>query len=193
MKNISKILVGKNSFKGLRRVAVLMLSAVLAGSLFSCSKSSLGEAYYVVGYSMFGVVIQKGTAKSPGYLLISEKNKDLLLDENLMKNISSGSLDNLILLTNRNVDENGTLIDDPFDGIIDFPEESMPNLTPCGRTLFREEYRFEFKVHITYRPMTELEARAALVVHPAHCATQLSSYSHEQYNKIVIKSIANSN
>ena len=185
--------VAKNPFERLQKVAVLALCVVLAGNLFSCSKSTEKASkgvYYVVGYDG-RVDIQKGTAKSYGYLLISEKFKDLLLDENLSYNIISGSLDNIILLTSLIVDMYGNRIDDPFDGIIDFPEESMPTEGYCGYRLFPEEYRLRFKVHIIYRPMTEEEERHVPRLTNAMCYNPL--YFHVKFNNVVIKSISNYN
>ena len=170
----------------------LCMCLLAAGCFTSCSISGDkpdDNLYFVVGYDGTSEInIQKGTAKSLGYLLISEAYKSLLLDINLIDNISSGSLDDIILLTNLIVDDFGNCIDDPFDGIIDFPEESMPTEEYCGYRLFPEEYRFVYKVRMTYRPMTEEEERYVprLIFH--RCYNPL--YFRLKFNNIVIKSIS---
>jgi hypothetical protein len=147
-----------------------------------------GETYYVVGYDGTSEVDeQKGTAKSGGYLFVSEKYKDLLLENNLPDNIYAHKLDGIILLTNLIIDDLGNRLHDTFDGIVDFPEESMPKEGYCGYRLFPEEYRFAFKVQMTYRPMTEEEERYVPRMINAMCYNPLAF--NVKFNCIVITSI----
>jgi len=123
------------------------MALISIGSFTSCGKkgeSSSQGIYYVVGYDGAAKVdIQNGTAKSGGYLFISENLKDSLI------------------VNNRKWDENGRfwVYGNLLDGIIDFPAEAMLG-GGCGFTFFPEEYRFTFKMQInSYRPMTEEEKR----------------------------------
>ena len=168
---------------------VLWMCLLVAGCIASCLKSGDNTSqgtYYVVGFDGSSQVDEeKGTARSTGYLLISEEYKDLLLDNNLRDNLSSRSLDDIVLLTNLIADEFGNRIADPFDDIIDFPVESMHG-GGCGYTLFPEKYRFVFKVQITYRPMTKEEERHASRLVFLNCYNPLSL----KFNCVVIKSIS---
>jgi hypothetical protein len=167
----------------LKYAAILLL---VAGCFSSCAKRGDNPSqgvYYVVGYDGTSEVdIQKGTAKSGGYLFVSEEYKDLLLENNLKDNIVSHNLDSIILLNNLIADDFGNLLKDPFADIIDFPKESMPTEEYCGFRLFPEEYRFAFKVQMTYRPMTEEEERYASRMVNAMCYNPL--YLHVKFNNI---------
>ena len=177
----------------IKTLSVMLL--ILTG-FYSCAKSvenSSHNLYYVVGYDGTSEVdVQKGTAKSAGYLLISEANKDLLLENNLMDNIGSGKLDGIILCVNLIADIYGNRIRDPFDGVIDFPAEIMPNTigsgSHCAWRFFPEEYRFAFKVQMSYRPMTEEEERYVPRRVNAMCYNPLNRLNF--FNCIVITSIS---
>ena len=165
---------------------------VMAGNLSSCGKkgeASFQDIYYIVGYDGSAEVdIQNGTAKSGGYLFISEENKDLLLEKNLIDNVFSGNLDEIILVNNLIADDFGNRIDDPFEGVIDFPKESMPTPTlHCGYIFFPEEYRFAFKVQMAYRPMTEEEEHYVPRLIYYNCLSMLDQI--KKYHCIVITSI----
>jgi hypothetical protein len=180
-------------------VSTLSLIFVLAGCFGSCMKKGDDTSqeddtpqgiYYVVGFDgTYKVDEQNGRAMSAGYLLISEKNKCLLLENNLMDNILSGSLDDIVLCVNLIADIYANLIPDPFDGVIDFPEESMrmSDTDYCAWTFFPEEYRFAFKVQMKYRPMTEEEERFVPRCTNAMCYNPLIWI---KFNCIVITSIS---
>jgi hypothetical protein len=110
--------------------------------------------FYVVGFDGIGEVdSMTGTAKSGGYLFISENLEDSLIVNNRELESGKGWV-------------NGNLL----DGIIDFPMESM--MYPykyCGFTFFREEYRFAFKVQLSYRPATYEEAKKVVHAHFCDC------------------------
>ena len=126
---------------------VFLILLLLAGSLTSCSKRGEPTSqgiYYVVGYDGAAEIdIQNGTAKSGGYLFISENLNDSLLANNRF--VVEG--------------ECCYRLGDLLDGIVDIPAEAFLG-GGCGFALFPEEYRFAFKVQInSYRPMTEEEER----------------------------------
>jgi hypothetical protein len=128
----------------LKIIALLSVLLILAGSFFSCidqETNPLEGVYYVVGYDGYYVEdVKEGTAKSGGYLLVSENLKDSLVVYNL-----------------RRIDDH-VVIDDLFDGVFDFPREIMQGAGGCPWWyLFPEEYRFTFKMQITHRPITEQE------------------------------------
>ena len=138
----------KNMTTKILKLATIAL--LLIGSFASCSKkeeSSSQGIYYVVGFDgSCEVDIQKGTAKSGGYLFISENLQNSLLVNNLFEEERKGEYNCYRL---------GNLL----DGIIDIPVEAFL-VGGCGFTYFPEEYRFAFKVQInSYRPMTKEEKR----------------------------------
>ena len=152
-------------------------SVILGGKynmfeLITMSKNE-GEIYYVVGYDGNREIDNhKETAKSGGYLFISENLKDSLYANNL---IFEGD-----------VYRYGDLL----DGIIDFPMESMTyNGTYCGERFFPEEYRFAFKVQInSYRPMTEEELQLYTVrLIPAICYNPI--WEQYRFKTTIITSI----
>jgi len=100
------------------------------------------DTCYVVAYNICGgVEIQDSTAKANAYVFISEDLKDTLYASY----------------------RSSPLIVDSLNNFFDFPAEIMPRHAPlgpryyCGPNPFPEEYRFAYKVLITYRPMTEEE------------------------------------
>ena len=143
----------KNPFARMAKVIVATLCfLMLAGSFFSCTKKveNLSQnVYYVVGYDgAADVDIQNGTAKSGGYLFISENLKDSLLANNRFE-VKEGEYW-----------DTGYRLGDLLDDIIDIPVEAFMNNRACGFQYFPEEYRFAYKVQInSYRPMTEEEIR----------------------------------
>ena len=94
-----------------KTVAIVLL---LTGCFSSCEKrgeSSSQGIYYIVGYDGAAEVNdQAGTAKSGGYLFISENLKDSLLVNNRYENKGEG---------------NSYLLGDLLDGIIDIPVEAF--------------------------------------------------------------------
>ena len=182
----------KNPFAQMAKVIVATLCfLMLAGSFTSCSKrGESSDIYYVVGYDGTSEVdIENGTAKSGGYLFISEENIGLLLENNLIDNMFSGNLDDIILVNNLIADDFGNRIADPFEGVIDFPKESMPeSALYCWYRFFPEEYRFAFKVQMTFRPMTEEEKRYVPRLINGFCDIMLGKYI-KNYHCIVISSI----
>ena len=180
----------KNPFERKQKGAVLALCVmfiVLAGIFVSCAQkgdSSPSEGiYYVVGFDGTAEVNdQEGTAKSGGYLFISENLQDSLLANNRFEVEKGEYWDTCYRLG------------DLLDGIIDIPEEAFINNSACGFQYFPEEYRFSFKVQInSYRPMTEEEFRDVprLVFH--NCAPTFH-ISHDSelfpFKHIVITSIS---
>ena len=163
-----------------KRSTAVMLCALVIGlslSVVSCEKNSkennnlAQNVYYVVGYDGSSQIdTLKGTAKSGGYLFISEDLKDSLLTNNRFKA------------------EGKTIFDNLLDDIVDIPIEAMIS-NGCGFTFFPEEYRFAFKVRInSYRPMTEEERLETVRVIFAMCYDGLWS-SNLKFKPIVIKSI----
>ena len=179
----------KNPFERMQKGAVVALCVVflaLAGSFASCSKrgepSSHG-VYYVVGYDGAAEEdIQNGTAKSGGYLFISENLQDSLLANNRFE-VKEGEDWHC-----------GYRLGNLLDGIIDIPIEAFMNNRACGFQYFPEDYRFAYKVQIdSYRPMSEEEFRDVprLVFH--NCAPTFHM-SHDSglfpFKHIVITSIS---
>ena len=175
---MSKVI--KNPFERFTQkgaASALCMCLLLAGSFTSCSMSvdkpdeeSLSQGiYYVVGFDGTSQVDEeKGTAKSGGYLFISECLQDSLL-------------------TTSRIWEKDCDYDDLLDGIIDFPIESM-TVDYCGWNFFPEEYRFAFKVQInSYRPMTEEEEMCTYSITNAFCAPCLQCF---YIKRIIITSIS---
>jgi hypothetical protein len=162
----------------LRKAAAAMLCGVMAGVFFvtGCKKDegkkdSESRVYYVAGYdASSGVVINVGTAKAGGYLFVSEDLKDTLYASNVTE------LDNGLLKWDvHEVDE-----------LFIFPEEIMPT-NICWFNFFPDEYRFSYKIQMSYRPMTEEEALNTL--HACNTAYYVP-YPNLQPERIVIKSIS---
>jgi len=157
------------------KIAAILL--VLAGSFSSCAKrgeSSSQGIYYVVGYDGNAEVdIQKGTAKSGGYLFISENLKDSLL---AMKLIFEEEFSEY-------------RYGDVLEGIIDLPIEVFKN-GGCGWCRFPEEYRFDFEVQInSHRAMTKEESKHTARFINAMCYNPFW-HSGERYKHVVITSIS---
>jgi len=120
------------------------------GSFYSCEKkeeNSLKNIFYIVGFDGNAEVdVKKGTAKSGGYLFISENLQDSLLANNRFE-VEEGEYWNT-----------GYRMGNLLDDIIAIPIEAFMSSRNCGFQYFSEEYRFSFKVQInSYRPMTEEE------------------------------------
>ena len=152
---------------------ILLLSA---GLFLSCKKENnlYQNVCYVVGYDGTREAdTRNGTAKSGGYLFISEDMKDSLLANNRIPVAGKYVIGNLL------------------DGLFDFPSEIMPQ-TNCGFAFFRkyEEYRFAYKVQISYIPMTEKEESDVprLII----CDGPQSDL-HLKFKPIIIKSISKFN
>ena len=163
------------------RILKYIVFSLMIVTIVGCNKTvenesneelSRHDVYYVVGYDGTAEVdIQTGTAKSGGYLFISENLKDSLI------------VDNRKWDENRRCWINGNLLDD----IIDFPTEAMQVGRYCGFDFFPEAYRFAFKVQINaYRLMTEEEYRDAGRVVNAMCKP---SVNIQEFKFIVITSI----
>ena len=171
----------KKSFERMQKGALVILCvAMLAVSFISCTKreeSSSQGIYYVVGFDGSAEVdVQKGTAKSGGYLFISENLKDSLL------------VNNRFVVPEGEEWHSGYRIGDLLDGIVDIPIEAF--IGGCGFTLFPEEYRFAFKVQInSYRPMTEEEILETARFINAMCSNPLW-FSGQRFKSSVITSIS---
>ena len=151
---------------------VLWMCLLLAGGFTSCT--TIGDitsqgVYFVVGFDGTSQVDEeKGTAKSGGYMFISECLKDSLL-------------------TTSRIWKKDCDYDDLLDGIIDFPIESM-TVGYCGWNFFPEEYRFAFKVQInSYRQMTEEEEMCTYAMTDTFCLPCLQC---RFFKKIIITSIS---
>ena len=155
--------------------SALWMCLLLAGGFPYCT--TIGDntsqgVYYVVGYDgNVHVDEEKGTAKSGGYLFISENLQDSLLTS-----------DRILI-------DNGECFGVLLDGIIDFPVQSMSSgSTGCGYAFFSEEYRFAFKVHInSYRPMIEEEQKN--LVRRFTCPGPWWS-AERDFNPVIITSIS---
>jgi len=120
--------------------AIFLLSA---GCLSSCSKKDDNISrgvFYVVGYRGPTNIQNDGTAKAAGYVFISKNLKDTLYANNIewLEDIGIG------------------VVGDLLDGIFAFPSEIMRG-GYCWEGYFPQEYRFVYKAHISYRPMTKEE------------------------------------
>jgi hypothetical protein len=166
--------------KGMAEMLCMTLLLLLAAtgckkiSPFDETKGSTSEysnVYYVVGYDGNSEInMENKTAKSGGYLFISEDLKDTLL------------ANNRILIDDKYI--MGNLLDDLFA----FPAEIMPP-TNCGFTFFcGEESRFAYKVQMRYRPMIEEEKQDVPRLVNAYC---YNPYNNCEFNCIVITSISN--
>jgi len=149
--------------KILKLIALLL---VLAGIFHSCDKNEINQpnnpiekndppflsdsVYYVAGYNACSGVLDNhdGTAKAGSYLFISENLKDTLFASNL------DWLDE-----EHEYWEIGNLLDSLFT----FPIEILPT-NIAGFNFFPLEYRFAYRVQISYRPMTEEEERDAAYI-----------------------------
>jgi len=166
MEKLKKILV---------LISVFLL--LLAGGFSSCINQEtlpLGDVYYVVGFDGYYVEnIKEGTAKSGGYLLVSEDLKDSLLANNLYK------VDGRYVI--------GSAVGNLLDNIITFPKEVFAG-GGCAWAFFPEKYRFAFKVRIeSYRPMTEEEEQYV----PRRVNTMCKpTFADRGFKNIVITSIS---
>ena len=173
-----------NQFERMKKGAVATLCVLmLVGSFSSCGKrgdTSSQCIYYVVGFDGTAEVdIQNGTAKSGGYLFISENLKDSLMVNNRFE-VEEGEFSSYRL-------------GDLLDGIIVIPVEAFSGGN-CGFTYFPEEYRFAFKVQInSYRPMKEEERRDVPRLVNAMCMPTFHISSDSElfpFKLIVITSIS---
>ena len=123
--------VNKNPFERITQKGAayaLCMCLLLAGCFTSCAKSedrSYQGLYYVVGYGGGTLEFWDGTAKEGGYLFISENLKDTLF--------ASSSI----------------ILDDIFS----FNEEIV-STSNCGPRFFSQEYRYAYKVQMTYKQIT---------------------------------------
>jgi hypothetical protein len=165
-----------NQFERMKKGAVVTLCVLMmAGNFSSCGKreeSSSQGIYYVVGYDGTAEIdFQKGTAKSGGYIFVSENFKDSLMAMRLIFDIEEYRYG------------------DVLEGIIDLPIEAFL-AGGCGWRCFPEEYRFDFKVQInSYRAMTEKESKHAARIVNAMCYNPFW-HSGERYKHVVITSIS---
>ena len=148
MKKVTQILIF--AFIGVVRGTVAVPCLILTGLFLiaGCKKDNPvisgrdgepgGEsapAYYIMGYNVqSGVYIEDETGKAEQYLLVSEDLKDTLATCNFP------------------------------DDLFTFSSEIVKPVNICGFTLFPEEYRFAYKVQMTYRPMTEEELKEAFYI-----------------------------
>ena len=179
--------IRKNSFSTMldvvKKGTVATLCMVMVGLFFAvgCSKDDREKSnvrggddfriYYVAGYdASSGVIISKGTAKSGGYLFVSENSEDTLYASNVTE------LDNGLLMCDvRDIDE-----------LFVFPEGIMP-INICGFNFFPEEYQFVYKIQMSHRPMTEEEE-----MNTYHMCSGFYQvlYPNIQPKRIVIESIS---
>ena len=121
----------KNSFERFTQkgaMSALCMCLLLAGCFTSCEKSedrSYQGQYYVVGYGGGTFEFQDGTTKEGGYMFISENLKDTLF-----------ACSSIIL-----------------DDIFSFRKEIV-STSNCGPRFFPQEYRYAYKVQMSYRPIT---------------------------------------
>jgi hypothetical protein len=137
------------------KINLLLCTAMmlmLAGS-FSCKQVAMenpdnfdisGSIYYVAGYSSPNVGFQDETAKSGGYLFISENLRDTLF-ASVRKEFENTYCGISIL----------------NDELYSFPKEIMP-ANVCGLAFFPKEYRYAYKVQMTYRLAPEHEIYTVL-------------------------------
>ena len=122
---------------------------VLTEIFSSCAKTRDNPVYYVVGYDTgSGVEIHEGTAKSGGYVFISENLQDTLYASNLKYS------DRFFYLSSQDLNDDSSAIGNLFDDLFAFPAEIMPT-NICGKNFFPEEYRFAYKVQMSYRLIEE--------------------------------------
>ena len=151
---------------------IICILSIFLFVIVGCNKKENSKIYYVVGYDgECKIDTLKGTAKSGGYVFISEDLKDSLLADNRFEG------------------EKGYYYGTFLDDCIDFPIESMLSEGRyCGFTFFPDKYRFAFKVQInSYRPMTEAEERDAARLVNASCYSPLVGY---YFKPVVITSIS---
>ena len=192
----AKYIAMKNGVEGGRKILKYPLVAVLLvmflAGLTACKDEEdepqkEGEIFYIVGYA-FSCPLDtaNGVGKAHQYLLISEKCKNVLdyADENFFNSSSF----NYIFMATENLPD--TLF--TFSSEILYPSEFIR-----GYNLFPEECRFDYKVRMTYRMMTQEEwnNRPYSCPWPYIGTTQHSIYYIQNKGKeemLVIESISRS-
>jgi hypothetical protein len=122
---ILTINVTENTDIAARSATVIITSGDLTKSVI-INQVDAGGVFYIVGYNVCGLRVDGETAKAYIHVLISEDLSDTLATNNLPDNLFTFSSDIMHHIYNIN-----------------------------GFLLFPQEYRFTYKVKMTYRLMTE--------------------------------------